>query len=106
MAIYAIGIFEPPTEGPEDLVDTSARNLLEELTAISGGRLFPVRTSSELPVCAEKIAAELHNRYVLGYYPAGVPRDGKYHRLNVKVNLPGEGRLWLTARPGYYAPSR
>lgn len=106
VAIYAIGIFEPPTEGPEDLVDTAARNLLEELTAISGGRLFPVRRSSDLPGCAERIAAELHNQYVLGYVPAGIPRDGKYHRLSVKVNRPGEGRLWWTARPGYYAPSR
>jgi Ca-activated chloride channel family protein len=106
VAIYAIGTFEPATEGPEDLLDTAARNLLQELTSISGGRLFPVSYSSDLPSCAEKIAAELHNQYVLAYYPTAVRGDGKYHRLNVKVRRPGEPRLWPTARPGYYAPSR
>ncbi len=106
VAIYAIGIFEPPSDGPEDLVDNAARNLLQELAAISGGRLFAVRSTVDLAASAEKIATELHHQYVLGYYPSGVTRDGKYHRLNLKVNSPGDGRLWWTARPGYYAPSR
>lgn len=106
VAIYAIGTFEPPGEGPEDLIDTAARNLLQELTSLSGGRLFPVNHAGDLPLCAGKIAAELHNQYVLGYYPTAVPRDGKYHRLNVKVRRPGMPRLWPTSRAGYYAPSR
>jgi Ca-activated chloride channel homolog len=106
VAIYAIGIFEPAADGPEDLIGAAARNLLQELTAVSGGRLFPVQSAGDLAAGAEKIAAELHNQYVLGYYPTGVPRDGKYHRLNVKIQRTGEDRLWWTARPGYYAPSR
>jgi len=105
-AIYSIGIFDAPGDGSADVIDTAARSLLEELAAVSGGRLFPARGPGEIPACAEKIAAELHNQYVLGYAPAGIARGGRYHRLTVKVGHPGQGRLWCNARPGYYSPAR
>ena len=43
---------------------------------------------------------------MLGYYPAAVARDGKYHRVSVKARAHDGSRLWTAARPGYYAPSR
>ena len=55
---------------------------------------------------AEKISIELRNRYVLGYSPHDQKRDGKYHRIEVKVVPPrGLPKLRPHWRAGYYAPT-
>lgn len=60
----------------------------------------------ELPDIAQKICIELRNRYVLGYAPQDQPRDGRYHRIEVKLLPPrGLGKLKAHWRLGYYAPS-
>ena len=43
-AIYAIATSDPPAEGPGDLVNIAARNLLQELAAVSGARPVPRRS--------------------------------------------------------------
>ena len=39
--------------------------------------------------------------YVLGYYPPTHPRDGKFHKIEVRVKRPG---LNVVARKGYADP--
>ena len=39
--------------------------------------------------------------YVLGYYPPTHPRDGRFHKIEVRVNRPG---LRVEARRGYASP--
>ncbi len=39
--------------------------------------------------------------YVLGYYPAVTPRDGRFHKIDVRVKRPG---LRVSARKGYVSP--
>src|SRR5262245_31734789 len=38
--------------------------------------------------------------YVLGYHPADLKQDGKFHEISVKVKKPG---VQVRARKGYYA---
>jgi len=61
-----------------------------------------------MPSVATRIAVELRNQYVLGYYPKNKARDGKYRNVEVKVSQPvGIGSpLKVHWRLGYYAPSR
>jgi hypothetical protein len=55
----------------------------------------------------EEIARELRNQYVLGYSPAAMIADGKYHRVNLKLATPGsEKQLHAYYRQGYYAPGQ
>ena len=54
----------------------------------TGGRHFPVENLNELPDVAAKIGIELRNQYVLGYVPKNAKRDGKYRRVQVKINQP------------------
>jgi hypothetical protein len=39
--------------------------------------------------------------YVLGYYPATTPKDGRFHKIEVRVKRPG---LRVSARKGYVSP--
>ena len=42
----------------------------------------------------------------LGYYPKHARNDGKYRRINVRLNLPtGISGLRAQWRTGYYAPN-
>ena len=49
----------------------------------------------------DRIQRENSSYYVLGYYPPSDKRDGRYHRIEVKLKKPG---LKVTARKGYAAP--
>ena len=70
------------------------------------GRQFPADTV-ELPDIAAKIGVELRNRYVLGYSPTDYQRDGRYHRVQVKMVQPhGLPTLKAFWRLGYYAPAQ
>lgn len=75
------------------------------VSELSGAHMF-YTNGSELADIAEKIGIELRNRYVIGYSPRDQKRDGRYHRIQVKV-VPPRGLPKLTAhwRTGYYAPS-
>jgi Ca-activated chloride channel family protein len=53
-----------------------------------------------------KIATELRNQYVLGYRPKTLARNGKFHKIRVKLQPPrGLPPLNSSAKKeGYYAP--
>jgi Ca-activated chloride channel family protein len=102
--IYSIGIFDRyvPTQeeslGPE---------LLTEIAEPTGGRAFTLANEIELPAVANHIGRELRTQYVLGYRPAEMPRDGKWHKIQVKLRLPRKlSFLKARARTGYYAPAQ
>ena len=102
--IYAVGVFESFGSRGRTAEESAGPGLLSDLAEQTGGRHFPADTF-ELPDIASKIGIELRNRYVLGYSPTDLQRDGRYHRVQVKL-LPPRGSPPLKAfwRLGYYAP--
>jgi VWFA-related protein len=76
--------------------------LLSQLTEDTGGRHFAVFEPKQIPAAAAEIAMDLRNQYLVGYHPANVESDGKFHKVQVK--LVNSGNLQITWRPGYYAP--
>jgi Ca-activated chloride channel family protein len=103
--IYAIGVYEPFGGRGRTPEEGSGPGLLSELAEQTGGRHFAADTA-ELPDIAAKIGIELRNRYVIGYSPTEYHRDGRYHRVQLKM-VPPHGLPPLRAfwRLGYYAPS-
>jgi VWFA-related protein len=74
---------------------------LKQMTEDSGGRVL----AAEVEDAVTKVGMELRNRYVLGFSPANQKRDGRYHRVEVKVAPPpGLKDLHVSWRRGYYAP--
>jgi VWFA-related protein len=104
--IYAMGVYERilfPGLTPEEI---SGPQLLSEIATQTGGRAFNAQLTSDLPSVAARIALELRNQYVLGYYPKDQARDGKYRHVEVKLTQPrGVSALTAHWRLGYYAPS-
>jgi Ca-activated chloride channel homolog len=104
--IYAMGVFDPLASISLTPEEVSGPRLLSEIATQTGGRAFAASLPSDLSSVAARIAIELRNQYVLGYYPKNQTRDGKYHTVEVKVTQPpGAPQLKMHWRQGYYAPS-
>lgn len=101
--IYAIGLFEP--NGGPTPEEQHGPALLQDLTQMTGGRIFVVQNLSELPDIATKISMELRNQYVLGYIPSNRTHDGKWRKIKVRLRPPrGLPPLTVYAKTGYYGP--
>jgi len=106
--IYAMGVFDPLLSFGLTPEEISGPHLLSEIAAQTGGRAYAAAVPSDLPSVATRIAVELRNQYVLGYYPKNKARDGKYRSVDVHVaQSPNLGSLLkLHWRHGYYAPAK
>ena len=63
----------------------------------TGGRAFPER--NEFASALDQVFLENGSYYLVGYSPPNPADDGKYRRLEVKVNRPG---VTVRTRNGYY----
>jgi Ca-activated chloride channel family protein len=91
--IYSIGIVD------------AYSSQLAELSETTGGRSFFPNSVFELEDITTKIAVELKNQYVLGYFSTNEDTDGEWRDVQVRVDPPrGLPRLTVRARQGYYGP--
>ncbi len=105
--IYAMGVFEQLPYLGITRAELSGPRLLAQLAEETGGRAFPARTSSALPSIARRIGIELRNQYVLAYSPSNEEKNGKYRKVEVKLNPPqGLSGLKTRWRTGYYAATQ
>ncbi|MGI8958404.1 MAG: VWA domain-containing protein [Bryobacteraceae bacterium] len=105
--IYAMGVFEPLSYLGISRAELSGPHLLSQLSEQTGGRAFAATNDSALPGIATRIGIELRNQYVLAYSPTNQNRDGKYRKVDVKLDQPqGLPSLKSRWRLGYYAPNQ
>jgi Ca-activated chloride channel family protein len=105
--IYAMGVFETSLPFGLPAEQISGPKLLSEIATQTGGRAFSAALTSDLPSVAARIAVELRNQYVLGYYPKNQAKDGKYRKVEVKLSPPqGVPALKAHWRLGYYGPAQ
>jgi Ca-activated chloride channel family protein len=101
--VYAMGIYSGA--GKRSTEERNGPQLLSQVALETGGREFPVLNLDALTVTGVELARDLRTQYVLGYSPANPAADGKYRRVNLKLELPSPGgRLQTYYRRGYYAP--
>lgn len=105
--IYTVGLYGSLPERLWAPEERSGPGLLRWLAAQTGGGYFGIKDIKELPAVAARIGLELRNQYVLGYSPSNALRDGRYRRVDVKVEEPAPAERPPRAywRSGYYAPS-
>lgn len=85
-----------------------ARNSLRVFAEESGGMYFPITFAGELNSALQTINALMRNQYSLAY-STGDRRDGKRHKIIVKVDVDGDGKpdekdFIVQARQYYNAP--
>jgi len=101
--VYSIDIVQG---GELQLSELNGQRLLESLADLTGGTAFFPDSLSALPDICERIGADLKSQYVLGYRPLNTANDGKWRKVQVKINRPkGMATLHVRARSGYYAPA-
>lgn len=102
----------PATDGvfgmPGRMTWLQADNALQTFAKETGGAYFPVTFEGELPRVLGNINALLRSQYSLGFNPGDV-RDGKRHKLQVRVDVDGDGtyddkEYVIQARQYYNAP--
>jgi Ca-activated chloride channel family protein len=99
--LYAIDIYERYPKTPEE---KSGLLALDEVTSVTGGRVFLTHDSNELHRAVRQISDELRTQYVLGYPLDPTARDGKWHKIKVELNVPKSRKLRIYAKKGYYGP--
>jgi VWFA-related protein len=76
-----------------------SQDSLRTLANETGG--FAAVNRNDFTSAFQRIVADNSSYYVLAYYPPSDKRDGKFHKIEIKVNRPG---LTVRSRRGYTAP--
>ncbi len=76
-----------------------SRETLATLATDTGGRSF--YDTNDFSQAFRDIQQENSSYYLLGYTPTNTKADGRFRRITVKVDRPGEK---VESRPGYFAP--
>jgi VWFA-related protein len=90
-----LGIGQSSLQNEVRLSQDSLRALSDE----TGG--FAVVNRNQFGDAFQRIVEDNSSYYELAYYPPTDKRDGKYHKIQVRVNRPG---LTVRARKGWFAP--
>jgi len=80
----------------------AAERRMEQLSGQTGGAVYLPKTTDQLDVAFDQIAADLAQQYVLSYYPSAEQRDGQLHKLELRVKTRNDVRV--KSRKVYYAP--
>jgi Ca-activated chloride channel homolog len=80
----------------------AAERRMEQLSGQTGGAVYLPKTTGELDLAFEQIAADLAQQYVLSYYPGNEHRDGSFHLIDLRIRTRQDVRV--RARKGYYSP--
>ena len=76
---------------PGRLTFLQAQNQMNTFAKESGGKHYPVTFPSELPSVLQSINALLRNQYSIAYAPADEREQGKKYKLEVMVDVNGDG---------------
>jgi len=103
---YGIGIFDDtPVPLLRTVEERLGRQSLAKLTDASGGRAIPADDRRQIPQIAALISRELRDQYMLGYCPSNRKRDGKLHKIRVRLSASAALRH-VYYREGYVAPQQ
>lgn len=77
---------------------------INNIIQLTGGYAFH---GDGLDDICEKIAVELKNEYVVGYRSTNQAKDGRWRKVQLKVDTPrGLSKLTVRGKTGYYAATR
>ena len=101
VTFYSIGTFDRSSKTQEELLGPE---LLRDMADATGGVAFTLSDENDMPKATRNIGTRLRHQYMLAYSPQSSARDGRWHKISVKLRLPKKFPfLHVAARTGYYA---
>ena len=98
--IYSIGLlFGEDTDRREA---RHAKQVLENLSAQTGGQSYFPKSLKEVDAIAAEVAADIRTQYTIAYRSTNPPSKGGYRQVHVVAKAKGLGRLDVRTRTGYY----
>lgn len=107
--VYALNFSD--TLLSESTYEMESRQILTELSSVSGGRFFYQRygrhlTASDAVSAFEIIAQELRHQYAITVTPGISSDEKKWHKVKIKVEAPEDKHLSARTREGFYLSHR
>jgi hypothetical protein len=79
---------------------------MNTLAAETGGMALTVTSPYEMEQAATQLAGDVRSRREVEYTTGHTERDGKFRKLNVKVETaPGASKIRVNVQQGFYAPA-
>ncbi len=101
--IYSVGLlFGEDTDRREA---RHARQVLENLSAQTGGAAYFPKSLKEVDSIAAEVAADIRSQYTIAYRSTNPPSKGGYRQVHVEAKSKGFGKLQVRTRSGYYPKS-
>jgi VWFA-related protein len=85
----------------ENTATEAKRDPLNALARDTGG--FPLFNTNDLNLGLQRVLDDNETYYVLAYEPQISHRDGRFHKIDVRI--PGRPELRIRTRKGYFAPT-
>ncbi len=85
----------------ENTSTEAKRDALNALARDTGG--FPLFNTNDLNLGLQRVLDDNETYYVLAYEPQISHRDGRFHKIEVRI--PGRPELRIRTRKGYFAPT-
>jgi Ca-activated chloride channel family protein len=100
--IYVIGELEHQSTSGR----TEQRMILQQIADVTGGQAFFPISVKDLDEMYEKVLAEIHAQYTLGFLSTNDKADGTWRKVEVKVPRKDGRDLRVRARKGYFAAAK
>jgi VWFA-related protein len=98
--IYTVGVGNYFYKRAEPYMSAEARldwlqgfNTLRSFSKMSGGQYFPVTFPAEIPTVMQSITNLMRSQYSIGYTPSNTRHEGKTRKIEVKVDVDGDGKF-------------
>jgi Ca-activated chloride channel family protein len=102
VTVYVIGVLEHQTQSGKG----TQRQVLQQIAEATGGQAFFPLSVKNLDSVYDKVLAEIRAQYTLGYVSTNDQADGKWRKVELKVNRKDGRDYRVRARQGYYAVYR
>jgi Ca-activated chloride channel family protein len=102
VTVYAIGELEHQSASAA----MQQRLILQRIAEVTGGQAFFPTSVKELDGVYEKVVAQIHAQYAIGYLSTNEKTDGTWRKVDVRIARKDGRDLRTRTRKGYFAPFR
>jgi VWFA-related protein len=103
VTVFSVGVAEAEYQRAEISSGSSvsylhSKNILDSFARMTGGTAWFHRFEGEIPDIFRSVATFLRSQYRIGFSPATLAQDGKYHRLKVEI-VAADGKPLMVTNP-------